>query len=402
MCNYYLKMIANTHIHKVAQELGFDSDSFNIPIDIRFLVDTLNGPVSKDLERLLRPAFQSRGVTLTGDSVLDNAFYQAGSTSFVFIVDSGKPLVMQIARDGCASRPAQVVRDDFRNLRFLESIDQVGYFPDALGELGTIQIGGFTNVPVLFTELFEGYHELRRNANAFGQEETFFTNMPPSDRIDFLPRQSRAIVEKIVEPLAYVYMRTYDPQTNLGKMVMGYKINAGDFVYRSHGDESQPLVKVVTARKIDEGSPHDLLLNLSSAQRIYYDLVYKWDYSFLFAGGGDDYMAPIFDGVRNVFGDGEALHEWKRTLKAELRDRTMDIFDRAETGHIQSWDDVSPGYRSMIRAHATVGYLNFGHGNNTGFATEEDLRGSFMMFEDPKFRAYMESDLIPWEEKRFE
>lgn len=300
-------------------------------------------PRNQGLEAATSRAFGALGAHPSSAKV---ELYQAGTYSFVFLLTANqRRMIMQIGKNSVDLPEGAVVGSDGKNLTRIAQLAP-GYTPAVYGT-ETIDICGVDRVPVLFTEYFDGYHELVEKGNRLR------TNRPTETDQIFYGEEAADVFRSMVTIPIHIFAKMYDPASNTGPIVDDITIGAGDFVYRTFDSDADPLTRLITARELGDGSPAQLLRMVSSLasyqlglrgghihQEQYQRHVERTD--ALLEEVGTHVLQAVFpSSAEQIWG------RWSESYASEsekgLRDVLRSLPDQT------SYADLPPGYRSVVR-----------------------------------------------------
>ncbi len=346
----------------------FDVHTLDKPMPITKILAELRSNKDAGLEALIRNAFKLANPESRAIDNVKIQYIHGGSSVYVFKVqpetqNGHKPLVMQIARGDALSRQGMVVEQDYKNLRLLEKLVGRKYFPKVFGEKGRITLHGLANAPVIFTEFLDGYYELDFS-RAYGRPGLFRTRYPELGDCSINVQGSKLVMEEIIHILAYVFAKTYNPRTNKGKLIHGIKLQASDFMWRDTEDDSQPMVKMVTARAIDEVHPREFLFYLLSEIGTFDGMELGVGLFYFMVQEDKSPIKTIVNGIMSGLKEAyrrkakEIFKDWVSDYSAHIRDDVAALFQGISDGRISSFEEISAGYRTMVKCYALSHYSN--------------------------------------------
>lgn len=327
------------------------TSEWNKPVGVKGVFSRIS-QLGNPLEGLVEDAFSEVGVMA---DTADVRYLTSGRFAHIFLLTAqDTSLIMQASRGRSTSEAGFVVEKDFKNLRGLQSIGG-GYTPRAIAK-GRIDVHGIEDVPISFTQFFDGYWEINYTDPSCGVCG-FFTKNPEYGRLG--KQTSIEIMRHIVKILSYFYAKTYDPATNEGRLVHGVCIDSGDFLYKKDQNKEGPLVRIITARDIDAASPREFLFYMLSPFEIHpiknKRLRYVLNEFRLKTDRDPD--GTILSGIREGIVEAykstyDIFNRWVDDAVANLNYDLDKVAAGLAEGRIQSFEEIPPGYRTFARLKA--------------------------------------------------
>ncbi len=285
--------------------------------------------------------------------------YQIGRFSYVFLVKpkdapDNEGIIIQIGKNKKDTLDGRVIESDYTNLKKLQETKCKRFVPPTLSKLDEIKVGN-SILPLFFTEYLGDYHELNYNHSYLESYNSLFTNRPENEHINFSRGESAFIMKEIVKIIALTYASTYSPNNNKGLLLGDIKIDAGDFVYNSlyspKTSYEKPLVKMITARRLEKAHPRQLLNYLLSPTEVSFNMTGRVMMGgFILPNEKSSIYLGIMDALNEIYGK-EAkniFNMWKQDYKTNLELDFVNIFKKLNSNEIKSFDDIPIGYDAEL------------------------------------------------------